>query len=263
MPDPIITLTTDFGAAAPYAAAMKGVILARNPAARLVDLTHQIPPQDVRHAAFFLASAVPYFPLGTIHVVVVDPGVGTERAILYVEAGGQRLLVPDNGCWTLLAGESPRVIRLTEPRFWRQPVSATFHGRDIFAPVAAHLSLGDDPTLLGQPVGGWVRLPIPAIREGPVSLHGEIIFIDDFGNIITNIPAEGLRKPHFLQIGNTSGFGEGTGFRWVRSYAEAGPGSLVALTSSNGLFEVAVTQGSAAERLGAKVGDAVTVGWAT
>src|SRR5215468_10660302 len=110
MSDPIITLTTDFGAAAPYAAALKGVILSLNPAARLVDLTHQVPPQDVRHAAFFLAGAVPCFPREAIHVVVVDPGVGSDRALLYVEAGGHRLLAPDNGCWTLLDGE-PRVIR--------------------------------------------------------------------------------------------------------------------------------------------------------
>src|SRR5262249_9589719 len=124
MPDPLITLTTDFGEESPYVAAMKGVILGINPAARLLDLTHQVPPQDVRHAAFFLAGAVPYFPPGTIHLAVIDPGVGTARAALYVEADGQRLLAPDNGCWTSLlkpASPAPRVIRLAEPRYWRQP----------------------------------------------------------------------------------------------------------------------------------------------
>src|SRR3954447_11602409 len=112
MPDPIITLTTDFGTDSPYVAAMKGVILGINPDARLVDLSHQIPPQDLRHAAFFLAGALPYFPAGVIHVVVVDPGVGTERAVLYVEVGGHRLVVPDNGCWTPFAarvGSAPEV----------------------------------------------------------------------------------------------------------------------------------------------------------
>jgi S-adenosylmethionine hydrolase len=261
MADAIITLTTDFGAASPYAAAMKGVILALNPAARLVDLSHQIPPQAVRHTAFFLAGAVPYFPPGTIHVVVVDPGVGTVRTILYVEAGGQRLLVPDNGCWTLLAGGSPRVIRLAEPRFWRQPVSATFHGRDIFAPVAGHLSLGADAALLGPAVAEWVRLPIPAPRPVTNGFTGEVIFIDDFGNIITNIRGEGMQRPDLLTLGGAS-FRQGAGFRWVRSYAEAEPGSLVALVSSAGLFELAVCQGNGAERLGVKVGDPVTVGWA-
>ncbi len=261
MPDPTITLTTDFGAAAPYAAALKGVILALNPAARLVDLTHQIPPQDVRHAAFFLAAAVPYFPPGTLHVVVVDPGVGTDRAILYVEAGGQRLLVPDNGCWTLLAGESPRVIRLAEPRYWRPVVSDTFHGRDIFAPVAAHLSLGVDPALLGPPAKEWVRLPFPAPRPGVNGIVGAIIFIDDYGNIITNIRAEGMQAPDLVIAGSAS-LERGAGFRWVRSYGEAEAGALVALVSSTGFFEVAVTGGSAAARLGVKAGDGVTIGWA-
>src|SRR5437660_1471443 len=124
---------------------MKGVILSINPGARPLDLGHAIPPQNLRYAAFFLRSAVPYFPPGTLHVVVVDPGVGTERAALYVEVAGQRLLVPDNGCWTELAraaAEPPRVLHLTEPRYWRAAVSATFHGRDVFAPAAAHLSLG-------------------------------------------------------------------------------------------------------------------------
>src|SRR5207245_11704106 len=132
----------------PCVAAMKGVILGLNPSARIVDLSHQIPPQNLAYAAFFLAGAIPTFPHEALHVIVVDPGVGTERALLYVEVAGHRLLVPDNGSWTSLAAhvtESPRVIQLTEARFWRHPVSATFHGRDILAPVAAHLSLGIDP----------------------------------------------------------------------------------------------------------------------
>src|SRR5262249_14415902 len=148
----LMTLTTDFGEGSPYVAAMKGVLLSANPSLRLIDLGHAIPPQDVRHAAFFLAGCLPYFPPGTLHVIVVDPGVGTERALLHIEAGGHHLLAPDNGCWTLAATRltaastrepGPLVVRhLTEPRFWRHPVSATFHGRDILAPVAAYLSLG-------------------------------------------------------------------------------------------------------------------------
>jgi S-adenosylmethionine hydrolase len=261
MPDPILTLTTDFGAAAPYAAAMKGVILALNPTARLVDLTHQVPPQDVRHAAFFLAAAVPWFPPEALHVVVVDPGVGGERAILYVEVDGRRLLVPDNGCWTLLpaGGGAPRVIRLAEPRFWRQPVSATFHGRDVFAPVAARLSLGARPEELGPPVTEWVRLDVPAPRPVMNGIAGEVVFIDDFGNIITNIRADWRQGPDELVIGKAA---LTKGFRWVRTYAEAPAGTLDARATSVGLFEVAVVQGSAARRLGAAVGDAVTVGWA-
>jgi S-adenosylmethionine hydrolase len=260
MPDPIITLTTDFGAAAPYAAAMKGVILALNPAACLVDLTHQVPPQDVRHAAFFLAAALPYFPPAALHVVVVDPGVGSDRALLYIEAGGRRLLAPDNGCWTLLDGAgAARVIRLAEQRFWRQPVSATFHGRDILAPVAAHLSLGTDPAQLGPPVEQWVRLHVPEPRPVMNGYAGEVIFVDDFGNLITNIRADWQQGPDVLVVGQTT---LTAGFRWVTSYAAAAPGALVALRSSVGLLEVAVTQGSAAKRLGAGVGTAVMIGWA-
>jgi S-adenosylmethionine hydrolase len=260
MPDPLITLTTDFGTDSPYVAAVKGVILALNPAARVVDLSHEIPPQDVRHAAFFLASALPYFPASALHVVVVDPGVGGERSALYVEVAGQRLLAPDNGCWTLVAeGEAPaRVIRLAEPRFWRQPVSATFHGRDIFAPVAAHLSLGVAPEELGPPVSGWVRLETPAPRSGMNSVSGEVVFIDHFGNLITNIPADRVRTPDVLAVGEQTFNG---GFRWVRTYAEADAGALVALASSRGVLEVAVVRGSAARRLRATVGTPVTVGW--
>src|SRR5436190_21067588 len=165
MADAIITLTTDFGDDSPYVAALKGVILGINPSAHLIDLSHQLPPQDLRHAAFFLASAIPCYPPNCIHVVVVDPGVGSKRKLLYVEIDDHRLLVPDNGCWTWIeqrrAGGGAHVIRLTEPRFWRQPVSPTFHGRDILAPVAAHLSLGIDARLLGSQQTDWVHLERP------------------------------------------------------------------------------------------------------
>ncbi len=257
MPDPIITLTTDFGASAPYAASLKGVILSVNPTARLVDLSHEIPPQDVRHAAFFLAAAIPCFPSEALHVVVVDPGVGSDRAVLYIEAAGHRVLAPDNGCWTLLPGAGKaRVIRLVEPRYWRQPVSATFHGRDIFAPVAGHLSCGLDPAQLGPPVGDWVRLTIPAPRPIAQGVAGEVVFIDNFGNVITSIPTAGLRAPDRVTLGDRPLPAE---FRWVRTYSEASPGSLVVLTSSTGLLEIAVTQGNAAQRLGARVGMPVTI----
>jgi S-adenosylmethionine hydrolase len=262
MPDAIVTLTTDFGEDSPYVAAMKGVLLAINPAARLVDLSHQIPPQDVRHAAFFLAAAVPYFPPGVIHVVVVDPGVGSERALLYVEVQGHRLLAPDNGCWTLLAAGgvgAPAVIRLAEPRYWRQPVSATFHGRDILAPVAGHLSLGIDPETLGPRVEEWVRLDMPSPQPGKNSWTGEVVFVDHFGNLITNIPAESLGAVPHPESRLTVGKKSIRRFCWVRTYSEAKPGTLVALISSTGMLEIAVNQGNAARRLGAAVGTPVTV----
>jgi S-adenosylmethionine hydrolase len=257
MADPLVTLTTDFGTASPYVAAMKGVLLAVNPAVRLVDLSHDIPPQNVRHAAFFLASALPYFPADTLHVVVVDPGVGSERVILYVETAGQRLLVPDNGCWTLLE-EPRRVLRVAEPRFWRSTVSSTFHGRDIFAPVAAHLARGVNPEQLGPAVSEWVRLEMRPPVPGMNSLTGEIVFIDHFGNLITNIPAARLQTPNVLTVGRHTFRRR---FRWVRTYAEAEPGTLVALASSTDLLEVAVVQGNAAHRLQATIGTPVTVGW--
>jgi S-adenosyl-L-methionine hydrolase (adenosine-forming) len=254
MTTPWITLTTDFGEDSPYVAAMKGVILGVNPDVRLLDLSHQIPPQDVRHAGFFLAAAVPCFPPGVLHVVVVDPGVGSERAVLYVEVDGRRLLVPDNGCWTTLPRETaPRVIRLAEPRFWRHPVSATFHGRDIFAPTAGHLSRGLDPRELGPAVSSWVQLPTAAPQQTRDALTGEVVFVDHFGNLITNIPAAWVTKLGAVVVG------EETVTRWVRTYADAEPGTMVALISSTGHLEIAVAQGHAARRLGVAVGTPVTV----
>jgi S-adenosylmethionine hydrolase len=169
------------------------------------------------------------------------------------------LLVPDNGCWTLLpgGGAPPTVIRLTEARFWRQPVSATFHGRDILAPVAGHLSLGLDPLELGPVMTEWVKLDQRPATATPERLSGEVIFVDHFGNLITNIPGEALaalrQRPVRIVIQDREVP------RRVRTYGEAPPGELVALVSSAGLLEIAVVQGSAAERLRVGVGAAVTV----
>ncbi len=256
MAGPLVTLTTDFGTASPYVAAMKGVLLGVAPEVRLIDLAHDLPPQDVRHAAFFLAAALPYWTSTALHVVVVDPGVGTERAILYVEVGGCRLLVPDNGCWTLLPdrGRPPFVVRVEEKRFWRQTVSNTFHGRDIFAPVAGHLSLGVEPRLLGLVVTEWVRL----VRSEPTReadrLRGEVVFVDHFGNLITNIGFEGIAG-QCVRVGGVEVR------QWVRTYGEAVAGALVALGSSEGQLEIAVVNGSAARRLGVGMGAEVVVEW--
>jgi S-adenosylmethionine hydrolase len=259
MADPIITLTTDFGEDSPYVAAVKGVILSINPSVRLVDLSHQIPPQDIRHAAFFLATALPCFPPGVIHLIVVDPGVGTERPLLHVEIDGRRLVVPDNGCWTELAriaSRPPVVRRLAEPCYWRQPVSATFHGRDILGPVAAHLSLGIDPASVGPVVTEWVTLPILPPRRDASGLTGEVVFVDHFGNLITNIPAALLAELAGVldfRVGNQRVASR------VRTYGEAAPGTLVTLISSNGMVEFAVVQGSAARQLQLGVGTPVRV----
>jgi S-adenosylmethionine hydrolase len=263
MADPLITLTTDFGNNSPYVAAVKGVILALNPEVRIVDLSHDIPAQDLRQAAFFLASTLPYFPPEALHLVVVDPGVGSKRSILYVEAAYVRLLVPDNGCWTwLMDGERrrTRVVRVTEKRFWRSRVSATFHGRDIFAPVAANLSLGLDPRELGPIVSEWVRLERPVPRHEANGITGEVLYVDRFGNLITNISGEALSRdtrPKRVCIGGIEVP------RIVSTYSDAEPGTLLTLVSSSEYLEVAVNQGDAARRLNAGIGTPVTVEWPT
>jgi S-adenosyl-L-methionine hydrolase (adenosine-forming) len=253
--DPLVTLTTDFGEDSPYVAAMKGVLLSLNPCARLLDLSHSLPPQDLFHAAFFLSGAVPYFPEGTLHVIVIDPGVGTARAMLYVEIAGQRLLVPDNGVWTLLASEDRqpgRVIQLRDSRYWRPAVSRTFHGRDVLAPVAGHLSLGLDPAALGPGTSDWVSLTLPQPVLGEGRLTGEVVFVDHFGNLLSNLPGEAFDCPVRVTVA-------GQEARRVYAYGDAPPGTLVAVVSSWCTLEVAVTQGSAAERLRAGVGTPVTV----
>lgn len=261
MADPLITLTTDFGNGSHYVAEAKGVILALNPDARIVDLSHDIPAQELRQAAFFLVSTLPYFPPEALHVVVVDPGVGSERAILYVELANLRLLVPDNGCWTWLLEQErrrPRVIRLSDKRFWRSRISATFHGRDIFAPVAANLSLGLTPRELGPMVSDWVRLDRPAPRYEANGISGEVLYVDHFGNLITNIPGEALTlddRPKRVRIAGVEVP------RIVRTYSDAEPGTLVVLVSSSEWLEVAVNLGHAARQLDASIGTPVTIEW--
>jgi S-adenosyl-L-methionine hydrolase (adenosine-forming) len=257
--DSIITLTTDFGTQSVYVAVMKGVILGICPSVRLLDLTHEIAPQNLGHAAFFLATTIPYFPKTVIHVIVVDPGVGTERSLLYVNLDGRRLLVPDNGCWMELArrlGGCPEVIRLEDRRFWRTAISSTFHGRDILAPVAAHLSLGIDPHDLGPVADSWSDLKLPPPQLSADRLMGEVLFVDHFGNLITNISGEsiaGLKGK--VKILVTQHEIE----RQARTYGEVEPGSLLFLISSFGLLEIAERNGSAAKRLHAGAGTPVVV----
>jgi S-adenosyl-L-methionine hydrolase (adenosine-forming) len=252
----VVTLTTDFGDGSSYVAAMKGAVLAVNPAARLLDLTHRLPPQDLTAAAYFLADALPWFPPETLHVVVVDPGVGTGRAILCVEWNGQVILVPDNGCWTplLRAGDlPPRVYRLENRRFWRTQVSATFHGRDIFAPVAGYVTLGLQPAELGPLETEWVRLTLPQPEITADGVRGLVVIVDPFGNLVTNIPAAAILPSARVQLG-----GQPVP-RHVRTYGDGEPGALIALIGSSGRLEVAVVNGSAAARLGLGTGTPVEV----
>jgi S-adenosylmethionine hydrolase len=251
-----VTLTTDFGEGSSYVAALKGAVLTVDPSTQLLDLSHCLPPQNLVATALFLADAIPYFPRGTIHVVVIDPGVGTDRALLCVEWNGQLILAPDNGCWMSILRPtdlSPHVTRLAEPRFWRPIVSATFHGRDILAPVAGHLSIGVTPAELGPPVTEWVSLSLAEPVATPGGFRGCVIAVDAFGNLITNIRAEAVPPLASVQIGNQPVP------RIVRTYGDAEPGTLVGLIGSSGRLEVAVVCGSAATMLGFGVGTPVEV----
>ena len=257
----LITLLTDFGHGSPYVAAMKGVILSINPAAVIVDLTHDIPPQDIRLGALVLEEIAGRFPAGTIHVAVVDPGVGTPRAIVYARLGHQAFVCPDNGLLSRLAtaARPSSLIRLENPEHWLWPVSMTFHGRDIMAPVAARLSLGLDPARLGPPHSGLVMLDWPTPSVLPGRIEGHVLRIDSFGNLITDIPSA-LLADAAPELVHAQCRGE-QATRHVRTYGQGPPGALVSLIGSSDRLELAVVGGSAAARLRASVGDAVLVKW--
>ena len=258
----IITLTTDFGSGSPYVAAMKGVMLSINPAATLVDITHDVHPQDIRHGAVVLDDVCDRFPADTVHVVVVDPGVGTDRAIVYARIGEHHYVAPDNG---LLCRQAKRVspeliICLSDDAYWLKPVSSTFHGRDIMAPVAAHLSLGLEPQKLGSPMKQLVGLAWPEVVIKPRRIEGEVLEVDSFGNLITNITAEMLLgRPTDERVCVVCNIYETWGI--FGSYAEQHPGMFVALVGSSGQMELAVVGDNAARRLGIRAGAPVTVAW--
>lgn len=253
---PLITLTTDFGLGSPYVAEMHGVIYGILRDATIVDATHVLPAQQVWEGALALEQLAPAFPAGSIHVAVVDPGVGSDREILYAEIGDQRFIAPDNGLLTLVAarGGLRRAISLREPAFWRPVVSNTFHGRDIMAPVAAHLASGLPPERLGPAREDIVLLDVPAVEVGDERRVGQILTVDRFGNLITNLTAEHVpwERPRIR-----CGSGEIVGL--ARTYSERASGELLALWSSSNRLELAVARGSAAERLGVAAGAAVSV----
>ena len=252
MASPLVTLTTDFGSGSPYVAQMKAVILRTCPQAGLVDITHQIPPQNIRYAALVLEDVAPLFPEGTTHVCVVDPGVGTSRPIVLVQHAGHFFVAPDNGLLSRVVPQvqPERVWVVTRSQYWLHPVSATFHGRDIMAPVAARVAAGHPPADFGEP--GWTltSLDWPQPQVEPDQICGQVLTADSFGNLITNIPRNVLERwargdsclidcaGHTLR-------------ECVRTYAERPAGTPIALFSSNQRLELAVVQGSAATTLGA------------
>jgi len=255
----LITLTTDFGSDDSYVGIMKGVIYGINPQATVVDLTHGIPPQDIVAGALTLRHSIPYFPAGTIHVAVVDPGVGSARRPVLIEAGGNFFIGPDNGIWSLALAEVAmvRAIHLSNSEFHRKPTSATFHGRDIFAPVGAHLSLGLPVEKLGEPIDALVRLEIPAVERHADHLSGAVIYVDRFGNLFTNI------REHDLKGLPTDGLTVNLGAVSIRgikeSYASAADVTLTTVINSWGCLEIAAYKDSAQRIIGGKVGDKVDV----
>lgn len=258
----IITLTTDFGVGSPYVAAIKGVILSINPDVTLVDITHAIPPQSIRQGALVLAEATPWFPPETIHVAVVDPGVGSERAIVYARMGKHAFIAPDNGLLSRLALSTPpsTIIAIERPEYWLSTVSATFHGRDIMASVAARLSLGLEPSCLGPVRPGLCQLEWTEARVSANRIEGTVQSIDSFGNLITNIAADALVKvPRGEEVAIVCDEHETRGI--FKSYAEQPEMTLIALVGSSGNLELAIVGDSAATMLGIRAGAPVTITW--
>lgn len=252
----LVTLTTDFGTSDPFVGIMKGVLATRAPGVQVVDVTHGIPPHDVLAGALVLRHAVPFFPGGAIHVAVVDPGVGSARRPLCVETARGLLVGPDNGLLSLATppDEVRQVVHCTEERYFLSPRSATFHGRDVFAPVAAALATGTVPAALGSPITDMQRLEVPPpVRRGG-TLCGRVIYVDHFGNLTTNVAADILPSRRLaVSLGGTRVEGLSA------SYAAVAPGEPVAVVNSWGLLEIAVREGSARATLGARVGDEVLV----
>ncbi len=255
----IVTLTTDFGLRDPFVGAMKGVILGINRRVHLVDLTHEIAPQEILEGALALEAAVPFFPPGTIHLAVVDPGVGGSRRALGVSAGGQLFVGPDNGLLTFLFAEPGWTAVSLEALAYRLPqVSRTFHGRDIFAPAAAYLSLDVLLHSFGPAVADPVQIPWPvARREGDV-LVGEVVHVDRFGNLVTSIMARDL-APLGPEASLAVELGDMVISGCSSAYTEQSPGGLGALVGSSNRLEIFARGGNARQRLGVARGARVTV----
>ena len=255
----IISLLTDFGSRDAFVGIMKGVVLGINPTARLVDLSHEIPAQNILAGALVLRSAFSFFPSDTIHVAIVDPGVGSTRRGILLETRHGYFVGPDNGLLSLAAPAETvvRTIYLANTEYFLSPCSSTFHGRDVFAPVAAHLSLGIAPEQFGPAVNTVERLTLPRIEREEKRLVGQVIYIDHFGNLVTNISETDLlpfpREKLYVSIGAVSILGI------VPSYAAVAVGSPAAVINSWGLLEIAVRNGIAAQQLRISPGCPVSI----
>lgn len=248
---PVVVLLTDFGFRDPYVGVMKGVILSICPAARVVDLCHEIPPQDIATGSRALMANYRYFPENSIFVAIVDPGVGSEREAVALRADDRLFLGPDNGLLGALDVE--RAVRIRNKAVMLSPVSRTFHGRDVFAPAAAHLARGVKLDYLGPPLETLRDLDLPQPRVTKAGLVGEVVWIDRFGNLVTNIPCERFKEGAAVRLGR----------RWIGkvmpTYASVKSGELTALVGSSGTLEIAVRDGDAHDATGASIGAPVLV----
>lgn len=259
---PVITLTTDFGTRDGYPGVMKGVILRICPQACIVDITHEIAPQNVLEGALTLARSVPYFPPGTVHVAVVDPGVGTERRPLAVRLGQHYFVLPDNGLISavLLQAEERNqpveIVHLNRPQYWLPEVSYVFHGRDIFAPVGAHLANGVPLLELGYPIHDPQQLELPGVTPTPRGWRGVIVHIDHFGNIATSLEAKHVQgwKMLNIKLGNQI-----LRVPMKRAFGDGKPGELIALIDSAGQLALCIVNGSASAHLNLRLGDPIEV----
>ena len=250
----IITLTTDFGTGSGYVAELKGRLLHAQAPFTLVDIAHDLPAHDVRVAAWLVGQACPAFPAGTLHLAVVDPGVGTSRQLVWAEIGGQQFLCPDNGLLSWVLRRMPLAAARALPV--APFAAATFHGRDVLAPAAVRLLDGTPPEALGPPVTEVVRLSWREPRETPAGIDGEVIHVDTFGNLVTNLPA--TLWPLVVAAGVLRVDGHDV-TALVRTYGDAAPGTPVVLTGSQGFIEAAVVEGRADARLDAGLGTRVTI----
>ncbi len=253
----IITLTTDFGGSDPYAGILKGVILNIFPYAKIVDITHNIPPQDIWQASWTIESSYNFFPHGTIHLCIVDPDVGSARKSILLETKNYFFIGPDNGIFTSIIEKEEiiDVIELTEKKYWLQNISQTFHGRDIFAPVSAHLAKGTVSKDFGLPLQkeNLVKLPLNNFTKNEKGYTGIVRHIDHFGNLVTNIPDTILSN-------KIQGKFKGIDFKGlVANYSESEPNKLFAIKGSSGYLELFVNKGNAAKITNAKIGDKVEV----
>ncbi|MCU0552098.1 MAG: SAM-dependent chlorinase/fluorinase [Leptolyngbya sp. Prado105] len=250
----IITLMTDFGLSDSYVGVMKGTIAQINPSLQLIDLTHAIPPQDIASARFQLILAYPYFPAGTVHIAVVDPGVGSTRRSIAVQLESGYVVAPDNGLVSGILENAVAAVELTNRKYWRSRTpSATFHGRDIFAPVGAHLASGVPLAELGDEIDldSIVRLAIPDVIETETGIQGVIQAIDHFGNLITNIPGERVRDRAWSVRMNKSTF------RGQTIYTDAKVGEIIGLVGSHGWIEIAMNRGNAQSYLKVEIGTSI------